>query len=307
MTEICFSVVVPVYNAATTIRASVASVIAQTERRFEILLIDDGSRDESLKVARELAEGDARIRVISINNGGASAARNLGMKLSKGEFIAFLDADDIWDPAKLELHLQMHRKHKDIGASYARIAFLDTHAGPEARTTSTIVHGVLSLTELIGENPICTMSNFVMARSQMETFGPFREDMTHAEDQEWLARAVAHGALIEGIDETLVGYRLSPDGLSTNLDAMYKGWLSMAFRYREHIPFQSAKAIYFRYLARRALRMGAPPRSAIRFVCKGLKCDRNAFLKDGKRGWMTLISAFVAPLLPRTIRQWAFA
>ncbi len=307
MTDICFSVVVPVYNAAATLAASVASVIAQTEGRFEILLIDDGSRDDSLKVAMALAEGDERIHVISVSNNGASATRNLGMQMSKGEYIAFLDADDIWAPTKLSKHFQLHCKRPDLAASYARIAFLDTEAGPEARTLSTIVRGALTLTELIGENPICTMSNFVLARSQLDLFGPFREDMSHAEDQEWLARAVSKGALIEGVDETLVGYRLSPDGLSTNLAAMYRGWLLIAFRYRNQIPFRSAQAIYFRYLARRALRMGAPPRAAIRFVCKGMKCDRTAFLKDGKRGWMTLIAAFVAPILPRPIRQWAFA
>jgi glycosyltransferase involved in cell wall biosynthesis len=307
MTAICFSVIIPVYNAAATMEATVASVLAQTEASFEILLIDDGSSDDSLKVAMELSKKDERIRVISTSNSGASATRNLGMLFSKGEFIAFLDADDIWAPSKLETHLRLHRIQPKLCGSYARISFLDSDAGPDARTISSIVPGALSLAELIGENPICTMSNFVMTRMQLNMFGPFREDMSHAEDQEWLVRAVSQGALIKGIDETLVGYRLSPGGLSTNLEAMYKGWLSIAFRYRDQVPIRSAQAIYFRYLARRALRMGAPPRAAIRFVCKGLKCDRAAFLKNGKRGWLTLISAFAALLLPRSARQWAFA
>jgi glycosyltransferase involved in cell wall biosynthesis len=307
MTAICFSVIVPVYNAAATMAASVASVLAQTVGSFEILLIDDGSSDDSLNVAMELSKEDERIRVISTSNNGASATRNLGMTLCKGEFIAFLDADDIWAASKLETHLRLHRGQPELCGSYARISFLDPDADPDARTTSSIVPGVLPLAELIGENPICTMSNFVMARTQLNLFGKFREDMTHAEDQEWLARAVSLGALIAGIDQTLVGYRLSPGGLSTDLEAMYKGWLSIAFRYRKQVPIRSMQAIYFRYLARRALRMGAPPGAAIRFVCKGLKCDRAAFLKDSKRGWMTLISAFVALLLPRSARQWAFA
>jgi glycosyltransferase involved in cell wall biosynthesis len=302
-----FSIVVPVYNAAATIEATVASVLAQTESSFEILLIDDGSSDDSLKIAMALSKKDHRIRVISTRNSGASATRNLGMELSKGKFIAFLDADDIWAPAKLETHYRLHCEQPELYGSYARISFLDSDAGPEVRTRSSIVPGPLQIAELIGENPICTMSNFVMARAHLNLFGLFREDMSHAEDQEWLVRAVSHGALIEGIDETLVGYRLSPGGLSTNLLAMYKGWLAMAFRYRDQIPIRSAQAIYFRYLARRALRMGAPPGAAIGFVCKGLKCDRAAFLRDGKRGWLTLISVFVALLLPKPARLWAFA
>lgn len=307
MTHPIFSIVIPVYNAAATIGVTVTSVLAQTEDSFEILLIDDGSNDNSLKVAMALSADDHRIRVIATENHGASAARNLGMELCTGEFIAFLDADDIWVPLKLETHLKHHRARPEICASYARISFLDPDAGLNARTSSSIVHGALQLTELIGENPICTMSNFVIVRKRGIFFGSFREDMSHAEDQEWLVRAVSQGASIQGIDEKLVGYRLSPNGLSTDLEAMYKGWLSIAFRYRDQIPIRSAQAIYFRYLARRALRMGAPPRAAIRFVRKGLKCDRTAFLKDRKRGWLTVLSVFVAPFMPRPIRQWAFA
>ena len=194
----CFSVVVPVYNAAATIGASVASVFAQTEGRFEILLIDDGSSDDSLKVAMELAELDQRIRVISVKNSGASAARNLGMQLSKGEYIAFLDADDIWAPTKLERHLQLHRKP----AGHRRKLCADRLFGYRRRSGSAhdfndCPRRVVTV-KLIGENPICTMSNFVIARSNWNSFGRFREDMTHAEDQEWLARAVSGGALIEG-------------------------------------------------------------------------------------------------------------
>jgi glycosyltransferase involved in cell wall biosynthesis len=307
MTVINFSVIVPLYNAANTVALAIASVLAQTHKSFEVVMIDDGSSDESLKVAMSLSSEDQRIRVISTKNSGASATRNLGIQLSKGQFIAFLDADDIWAPTKLEEHWQLHREQPDLDGSYARISFLDCDAGPNARTKSSIAQGALNLAELIGENPICTMSNFVMARTKSNIFGMFREDMSHAEDQEWLARAVSNGARIAGIDWPLVGYRLSPDGLSTNLDAMYKGWLSIALRYRSQIPLRSAQAIYFRYLARRALRMGAPPSTAIRFVCKGLRCDRSAFFNDSKRGWMTLISAFTAPFLPRSARQWAFA
>jgi glycosyltransferase involved in cell wall biosynthesis len=307
MNDTIFSVVVPIFNAATTIEAAVASVLGQTERSLEILLIDDGSADDSLKVAMALAKSDERIRVIATSNSGASATRNLGILLSKGDYIAFLDADDIWAPTKLEKHLRLHRAQPDICASYARITFLGTDVASGGRTTSSIIRGTLPLAELIGENPVCTMSNFVMARQHIEIFGPFREEMSHAEDQEWLLRAVSQGARIEGIDEPLVGYRLSPEGLSTDLDKMYKGWLSVAFRYREHIPIRSAQAVYFRYLARRALRLGAPPGAAIRFACKGMKCDRAAFLKDGKRGWLTLISVFAALVLPRAARSWAFA
>jgi teichuronic acid biosynthesis glycosyltransferase TuaG len=97
-----FSIVMPMYNAETTLRASVASVQAQLDHNWQLLIVDDCSKDGSLAQARQLALADSRIVVISLPvNGGVAAARNAGLNAATGRFIGFLDSDDFWLPEKL--------------------------------------------------------------------------------------------------------------------------------------------------------------------------------------------------------------
>lgn len=92
------SVIIPIYNAQSTLRACVNSVICQSYKTLEILLINDGSTDKSLDICNELKEEDERIIVVNKENGGVSSTRNLGIKFSRGEFIAFIDSDDLIEP-----------------------------------------------------------------------------------------------------------------------------------------------------------------------------------------------------------------
>lgn len=103
MSEIKISIIVPVYNAGAYLKDSVASVLNQTFRDFELILVNDGSTDESLAVLKALKETDARIKVLSQENKGVTAARKLGWVNSVGEYITFLDADDAFYPNSLEL------------------------------------------------------------------------------------------------------------------------------------------------------------------------------------------------------------
>lgn len=100
------SVITPVWNAADTLARTVASVQDQTQRDWEMILVDDGSSDASPQIAQTLAQRDPRLRVIGWSaNQGAAAARNAAIRASRGRFIAFLDADDLWVPHKLETQL----------------------------------------------------------------------------------------------------------------------------------------------------------------------------------------------------------
>lgn len=303
------SVVIPVYNAAATLAATVRSILAQSEGDFELLLIDDGSTDDSLLLMLRLAAMDERVRVIAHANCGVAATRNKGVELSHGELIAFCDADDLWHPHKLARHRDLHRGNPAIGASYARIAFIEPDASDSsaARTLSSIVPTPLTVADLLGENPVCTMSNLVVTRDACRAIGGFKVGMSFAEDQEWLARAAHIGIIISGIDDVLVDYRLSQDGLSVNLDRMYAGWRDLAADYGDPANGEAAEAVYCRYLARRALRSGATARTAREFALRGLKLDARAFLSDARRGWPTLISALVAPVIPRAARIRVFA
>ena len=96
------SVIMPAYNVEKYIANSVESVLAQTYKEFELLIVDDGATDATGKISDDLAKKDGRIVVIHQKNGGAAAARNTGLDAAKGEFVAFLDADDLWDKTFLE-------------------------------------------------------------------------------------------------------------------------------------------------------------------------------------------------------------
>lgn len=111
MAEALVSVVMPVYNAAATLEKSVASVLLQSHRELELLVVDDGSRDDSLARLERLAAADERVRVLRMPaNGGVAAARNLGLDAAQGRYIAFVDSDDGWQPRKLELQLSAMRE-----------------------------------------------------------------------------------------------------------------------------------------------------------------------------------------------------
>ena len=102
MSELLLSVIVPVYNAAATLEKCAASVLDQAPEAAELILVDDGSADDSPALCDRLAAQDGRVRVIHQKNGGASAARNAGLAAAKGRYVQFVDADDWVDTAALE-------------------------------------------------------------------------------------------------------------------------------------------------------------------------------------------------------------
>lgn len=303
------SIILPVYNAQESIMATSASVLSQSFSDFELIMVDDGSQDGSLPLMLSIASEDHRIKVVSQTNKGVSSARNLGVEMARAPLLAFVDSDDLWHPDKLSRHLALHTSDGEIAGSYARIAFINSNdtSGPAAKTTSSISPGCLSVSSILSENPVCTMSNLVVTKQAFEQVGPFRENMSFAEDQEWLARAASRYFPIEGIDEVLVDYRLNLDGLSVNLEKMHAGWRKLAEEYAQCQDLQAAEAIYCRYLSRRALRSGASAAIALSYAKRGMELDAQSFLQDAKRGWMTLLSAYVAAFFPRSVRLRIFA
>lgn len=102
----------PVYNARTYLRQSVGSVLAQTCPSWELIIVDDGSTDDSYAICRELADGDTRIRLFQKENGGPGAARNYGLDLARGEYILFADSDDAMEPQCLEFVVSLAAQHR---------------------------------------------------------------------------------------------------------------------------------------------------------------------------------------------------
>lgn len=303
------SVIMPVYNAYETLTTAVASVINQSLQDWELILVDDGSTDRSLQLALSLASEDERIRVIAQENRGVSEARNLGAEMSRGALLAFLDADDAWRVNKLVIHHQLHQAKPSLDASFARIAFRETITAKtgDIKTFSSVPAGPIQIDQIIADNPVCTTSNLVVTRKAFLRNGGFEKGMNYAEDQEWLARLVASGGVIEGIAETLTDYRMSDDGLSADLEKMLAGWRMLAARYACHINVRQAEATYFRYLSRRALRTGGPASKAVQYAAKGFTLSPRGFMSDPRRGSLTLAGALAGMAMPARVRTRVFA
>lgn len=300
-----FSIVIPCLNAAATLGETLDSLLAQTDPDWEALIVDDGSTDGTRALAASYAMRDRRILLLRNPGRGPSAARNLVMDEGAGDILAFCDADDLWAPEKLA---RMRAVFTDpaIDAAYSRIAFFDFRG---SRTLSTVPAGNLTVPMLMGENPVCTMSNLAVRRGAFAAAGGFDTSLVHNEDLEFLIRLAATGHRITGTDETLVQYRTSPTGLSADLAAMARGRAAALATAARHgfTPDPKAEAIHMRYLARRALRTDAPAREALRLALHGALTSPAGFFGDLKRGGLTFACAVAAPLMPRRLRRALFS
>lgn len=297
-----YSVIMPCHNAMDTLDAAISSIVAQTRWDWELICIDDGSQDGTLQRLQSWATTDRRIRVIHQENSGPSVARNKGAAAAQGSILCFCDADDLWVETKLSILDQVFAAY-EIDGTYAQIAFFKTFG--KAQTLSTVGPAPLSIPELLGENPVCTMSNVAVRRTVFETHSGFSEDLVHNEDLEWLIRLVGNGCAIHPIDRLLVWYRTSTGGLSADLQRMAHS-RDIALKTAAQFGFEPSaaqEAIYLRYLARRALRLKHGRKIARGLTLQGLKTSPRGFLFPLRRGAATAIAAFAAPLLPAPIQR----
>lgn len=141
------SVIIPVYKAEPYLAACVESVLAQTYQDFEIILVDDGSPDNCPRMCDEFAARDSRIRVIHKENGGVSSARNAGIEAAKGEYLAFLDSDDLWTPVFLE---RLYAALTQTGADFAVCLFRRFQGEPPEALPAAVETEALSQREAFG-------------------------------------------------------------------------------------------------------------------------------------------------------------
>ncbi len=303
-----FSVVIPCFNAAATIADTLASITLQSHPEWEVICVDDGSTDETSAIVGAVTARDPRVKLVRNPGKGPSDARNHGAShVALGTIIAFCDADDIWSSTKLA-ELATVFSDGTVDAAYGQIAFFrDTPA--DATTFSTVPQGPLTIPMLLGENPVCTMSNIAIRQVLFTTTGGFDSKIVHNEDLEWLIRLVGKGATIVGIDLCQMWYRTSAGGLSSDLEAMADGRamaLQTAARFG-YAPDSAAEAVHQRYLARRSLRLGQGRVSPLRYAVRGLIFSPAAFFSTPRRGVLTLIGACAALVMPRSLTRHLFS
>lgn len=199
------SVVVPTYNRSEAIRATLDSVLAQTLPDFELLVVDDGSTDDTVAVVASC--GDPRVRCLTGRNGGGAASRNRGLVEARGRYIAFLDHDDRWASRKLELQADYLDRHPECGLVYCGMAYTDeagNDLGPIQLPTPT---GRVYEELLTRHNFVQTMSNPMMRTEQVRKVGGLDQAAGLSDDWDLFLR-LARVSEFGRIAETLVFYNV---------------------------------------------------------------------------------------------------
>jgi teichuronic acid biosynthesis glycosyltransferase TuaG len=205
------SIVMPAYNADRYIAESINSACAQTHTDWELIVVDDGSTDDTAEVVRELAATDDRIKYVRQDNGGQASARNTGLRNASGDLVAFLDADDLWFPTKLELQVQaLDANEADLVFSHGYIFSAD-RPPVDAEMFGTIpgkIEGAEMFKQLFRSNFIAALS-VLTKRQVLEAAGFFDEarEFQNCEDYDlWLTLA-RRGAVFYAMAERLFLYR----------------------------------------------------------------------------------------------------
>lgn len=190
------SVIIPVYNGAAYLRAALESVFAQTYRPFEVIVVDDGSIDDSGVIAQSFAD----VRYIRQANQGVAAARNNGIEAAAGEFFAFLDQDDLWTPEKLELQIGHLLSNPGLGYTLTQQQFF---LDPGATLPAWFRKELLSTV-----HTGWVLGTLVVRRTAFETIGNFATGYAAANDSDWFFRAKAAGIPMAVIPELLLLKRI---------------------------------------------------------------------------------------------------
>ncbi|CAN7634655.1 glycosyltransferase family 2 protein [Mesorhizobium sp. LjNodule214] len=218
------AVIIPAYNAEPFIERTLASVLAQTHRNIEIIVVDDGSTDGTASIVRRLSDGDGRIKLLQQKNGGVASARNAGMRASKGTFIAPVDADDLWHPTKLDKQLRVFAAAgNDLGLVYTLYRTIDADDMVITTPKRTHPNGWVFMQHL-GQNFIGNGSSAMFRRDVLFEMGGYssrlRESGAEGCEDFFIQQSIASKYRFGVVEEHLVGYRRTPGNMSADFVRM---------------------------------------------------------------------------------------
>src|SRR5574337_56068 len=231
--EPAVSVVIPAYNAAWCIRRAVDSVLAQTFRDFELIVVDDGSTDDTAAILRSYG---STLRLVSQPNGGMSSARNAGICAARGRYLAFLDSDDRWLPDKLARQVALMTAQPDLAFCAVTATLEDPDGNPIgawacSRKTEASVADVFASHATIAGGA----SSVLARRDLVQALGGFDETLFGAEDTDLWIRLAAQGRFA-CIPEPLVVVLKRPGSVSRNRQRMRAGAIAMTCKNRRLLP-----------------------------------------------------------------------
>lgn len=237
------SLIIPCYNYGRFLRETIGSLQKQSYQDWEAIIVDDGSVDDTANCAAVLAQGDDRLIYIHQSNQGVSAARNKGISLARGEFVLFLDADDLLTATKLQSHVEHLRSCPSVDISYSKFRYfpdgrpeeLFTNYGLDSQQEwSRPVSGCGRVTfpVFIRKNNL-PLQAAVFRRSLLQRVGLFEQSMRALEDWDYLLRCILRGACMGGLEDqgAMTLMRVHPSSATRNIafsdyiDRVYKNVL----------------------------------------------------------------------------------
>jgi glycosyltransferase involved in cell wall biosynthesis len=247
------SVVVPAFNAAPTIGSTLDSITRQTYSQLDVVIVDDGSTDETNSMVRRFCLSDLRMRLIEQPNSGVAAARNAGIHASKGDFVAFIDADDLWHPTKIERQLRaLLEQGPDVALVYSPFRVIDGNGNVIASARRKHVSGWV-LDRHLKTNIVGNGSSILVRKSVLHEFGGFdpwlrQQGAEGCEDLLLQLRIASRYKFCE-VPEYLVAYRRHGGNMSADRDRMIRsGMLAIRRALSEcAAPTRSTRGVLARY------------------------------------------------------------
>ncbi len=228
------SVIVPVHNAEQTVLETIHSIQQQTWTDLEIIVINDGSTDQSL--ARLQSIDDPRLQIFSYENAGLPTARNRGIVRAQGTYLSFIDADDLWLPDKLALQLQALRQCPEAGAAYCWMASMREQGRDRRFFQADPVQFTGDIyPQLLLQNFIGSGSNILVRREAIDTVGDFDPTLKSCEDWDFYLRLAAHRPFVL-VPKNLVLYRHAAGSMSSKAMVMEQAGLTVIERAYAQAP-----------------------------------------------------------------------
>ena len=320
------SVIIPAYNAERFIARTLHSVLTQTYSKIEVIVVDDGSSDRTAEIVGAIAQQDKRVMLLQQPNSGVAAARNLGIQKAQGEFIAPIDADDIWYPENLEKQVKcLMEADPLVGLVYSWSVDIDENDVPTGAFRAAEIEGDVYMT-LLCHNFLGNASASMFRRECIEKVGNYDREMRKKNGQgceDWdLYLRIAENYQVRVVSEFLIGYRRFSESMSCDYTTMARShelMLQTIQRKYPHIPsrvYQLSKSNFYMYFAHQSSR-GKNHKKSFFWLLQALKADKfspwiriglyRLFLINildliGSKPFMAK-GRFLASLKPKTISQ----
>lgn len=235
-------VVIPCFNGKTRgfVFQAVDSVLAQTVRPARFLVVDDGSTDGT---SEALAARYPELEIVRKPNGGLPTARNCALRLLTNRYVAFLDDDDVWEPAKLATQFDFLEAHPEIGLVFCGVRYVDAQGAPFGRALPA--RAGLGYPEILFGNSLLPPSTVTFRRTLIDLAGPFDETLKQGEDYEYFIRCAKHGRLA-ALDDLHVHYRQHAQQMSASLVGIDEATMAIIERHvRADFPATSGHFLRF--------------------------------------------------------------